>query len=287
MNTFYFNKHEFLQILKIVTSNPYKAKELYEKYLDKYPEDYGTYSYYISTLITLNEIDKASEVLKYMNKLLFKNCSYLSKTERIEKFQKIYYYTKLKLLMYQNKYQEAYDLCMNFFPYIDLDIQKIIFYLECKLGINKKLVRKDLNYAIRQILEYDEEDFFYHIRKHLADFNQNLDEPNKFVFTPSFNIEKIIKEFKKYIPSDKRLLDGFFEDSYIFKYDECGRVNNKLVNYFKVVCYHDTTNCITMCPSIEGEYLPYVDLNYLKEKEAIKVKKISQVDKFYKRYQKR
>ena len=67
--------------------------------------------------------------------------------------------------------------------------------------------------------------------------------------------------------------------------NECGRVDNKLANYFKVVCLHDTKDFITMCPVLEGENLPYIDINYLKEeKETSKVKRISQTEKFYQRY---
>ena len=179
------------------------------------------------------------------------------------------------------------DLCIKYFQFTDFDIEKVLFYLECKLGINEKLNRNNLNYAKRQILEYNEDDFLYHIRKHLADFNKDLDEPNKFIFAVDFDIEKIYQEAKKYIPSDKKLLSGLYEEHYYFKCDECGRVNNKITDYFKIIGYYDTSNFITMCPTIKVDNIPCVDLNYLKDNTQSNVKKISQVDKFYKRYQKR
>ena len=61
----------------------------------------------------------------------------------------------------------------------------------------------------------------------------------------------------------------------------------KLVNYFKVVTFHDSTNFITMYPSTECENLPCVDLNYMqKDKKLPEVKIKSPMDKFKERLEK-
>ena len=87
------------------------------------------------------------------------------------------------------------------------------------------------------------------------------------------------------MPSDKRLFAGTYDDTYIFKYDNCGRDNNKSVDFFRVVCFHDTNEIITLCPASECECLPYVDLNYLiRDNEIPKVKRLSQTEKFKQRY---
>ena len=88
------------------------------------------------------------------------------------------------------------------------------------------------------------------------------------------------------IPNENKLSWGFIEDTYIFKYDGCGRDNDRLVDYFKVVTFKNSKDIITMCPSCDCEEFSHVDLNYLNDKEEQKVKKISQIDKFYKRYYK-
>ena len=49
----YFNEWEFQQALSFSKNNPLEAKLKYEKYLNKYPKDYSTYLYYVSTLMGL------------------------------------------------------------------------------------------------------------------------------------------------------------------------------------------------------------------------------------------
>ena len=39
-----------------------------------------------------------------------------------------------------------------------------------------------------------------------------------------------------------------------------------------------------MCPCENADNFPYVDLNYLRKEDNVKVKKISQIEKFRKRY---
>ena len=103
------------------------------------------------------------------------------------------------------------------------------------------------------------------------------------MFVSKFPINKVLEEIKKYIPSDKRIYNGFYQDTYIFKYDYCGKDDNKAADYFKVICFHNTSDFITMCPSTNCQYLPCIDLNYM-AKEKPKQKQLSQIEKFNKRY---
>ncbi len=81
------------------------------------------------------------------------------------------------------------------------------------------------------------------------------------------------------------MFPGYFDDVYYFKYDNCGRIKNHMTNYFTVVCYHNTTNFITMCPNVNCQKLPHVDLNYLKDNEnEIKDTRPSKIDKFNRRF---
>lgn len=120
-------------------------------------------------------------------------------------------------------------------------------------------------------------------------YNQNIEEPNPNLFTPNTDVLKITEEIKKYLLSDKRIYPDFIDDVYIFKYDNCGTVNQKSVNYFKVICFHNTKNIITMCPVNDNLNIPYIDLNYLnqeniQEQSNPKVKRLSQIEKFNQRY---
>ena len=159
-----------------------------------------------------------------------------------------------------------------------------MLYCKNKLGKiyeNNKFPDK---YLFNQIANYKEDEFLEHIKKHLADYNSELDEPNKNIFVPDFPINDVLKEVKKYIPSEKTLYTGFYENVYVFKYNECGRVNNRLVDYLKIVCFDGTSDMLTILPVEEGENLPYIDLNYMvEEKKVNEVQRISAVERFNRR----
>ena len=285
MKNIYFDRHEFLQILSLAETNPLLAKEKYEEYLERYPNDYCTYCFYCSLLITLQKFDEAEKEIIYLENMYKNDKKYVNEKNRRKQLECNILYTKIKLLCYRGKYQELYELYLN--NYQDLQqcsLDDIYFYCKKQLGKLDINDRREYSYLYRQIIEYHEDDFLDHVRKHLADINMDLDNPNKNVFVPEFDLNKVLKEIKKYIPSTNRLCLGFFENIYIFKLDNCGRENNKLVNYFKVVCFNNTSNIITMVPVSKCENLPFIDLNYLIEKEEFKVKRLSQTEKFYKKY---
>ena len=194
------------------------------------------------------------------------------------------------LFGYFEKYDELYKLYLDNKAYIDnskLNLQYINFYCRKKMGLSNN-GRKNMvsGYMYGQMEEYSEGKFLEHIKKHMADYNMGLDKPNDNIFAPDFPIEKIVSEAKKYIPSDKGLFPGFLEDDYVFKYDSCGRDRNRVVDYFKVICFHNTSDFITMCPVYGYERYPYIDLNYIKKDDDIKIKRRSQLDKFNSRYNK-
>ena len=204
--------------------------------------------------------------------------------------------------MYWKKYQELYTQYIepisgiNVVDNFDLDVllekQSIKniglmgIKLTCwkKLGKMRKMNRDKYKYLYKQIIEYNENDFLTHIEKHLMSYNDLDDRLNGSVFVSGFNVNEILAEIKKYIPSENGLCTGTLENIYVFKYDECGRVNNKLVDYFQVVALHDTCELITMYPIDYGEFLPYVDLNYMNKLDTPKVKRRSQIDKFNQRF---
>ena len=284
MNKNHFNVWEFKQALELGEIDPISARVLYEEYLKKYPEDYSAYPYYCSNLITLGEFELAEKVLSYVEKEYIKDNSF-NKRDRIEKFEYNLFFAKIKLLSYQEKYEELYKLCVkNISRVVDKSLNSVWFYSKKRTGrLNDE--KRDVNsYLFKQIVRYKESDFYKHIEKHLSVYNQNIDIPNNAIFEENFPLKDIVEEIKKYIPSDKRLFLGFYDDVYYFKYDQCGRSDKRMVNYFKVVCLHNSQDFITMYPVSGNDNLPYIDLNYMKKEEPAKVKRISQIDRFNQRY---
>lgn len=281
MSKNHFNIWEFKQALELGEIDPISARVLYEEYLKKYPEDYSAYPYYCSNLITLGELELAEKVLEYVGKEYKKDNSFNKK----EKIEYNMFFSKIKLLSYQGKYEELYRLCVNNITRVaDKSLNSVWFYSKKRTGrLNNE--KRDVNsYLFSQIVRYEENDFYKHIEKHLSSYNENLEKPNSMIFEEKFPLKEVVEEIKKYIPSDKKLLLGFYDDIYYFKYDECGRVNNKLVNYFKVVCLHNSQDFITMYPVNGNDNLPHIDLNYIKKEEPPKVKRLSEIDKFNQRY---
>ena len=246
MNKNHFNVWEFKKVLEVAEKDPISARFLYEEYFKKYPKDYSGYPYYCSNLIILGELELAERILKYVEKEYKKDYSFNQK-ERIQKFESNMFFSKIKLLSYQGKYEELYRLCVeNINRVANKSLDSVWFYSKKRTGrLNDK--KRDVNsYLYSQIVRYEEDDFYKHIEKHLSSYNEGLETPNAMIFEENFPLKDVVEEVKKHIPSDKRLFLGFYDDIYYFKYDECGRVDKKITNYFKVVCLHNSQDFITM-----------------------------------------
>lgn len=285
MDDQYFNVWEFKRALEMTEVDPFVAKKMYEDYLQKYPNDYSAHAFYCSVLIILGQLDEAEKLLNILEQKYNEDENFM-KSLKFKSFYQNFIFTKLKFLSYSGKYEDLYKCCLDNIDEVRLrGMNSVIFYAKKKMGQLDFDKREANSYLFRQIVDYKEEDFFDHIKKHLADYNDSVEDPNSAVFEPNFPITTIVEEIKKYIPSDKKLLWGLYDDIYVFKYNECGRVNTKLTNYFKVVCLHDSAEFITIFPVLGCEGLPCVDLNYLiKTEEKVKVKRLSQIDKFNQKY---
>lgn len=284
MNDRYYDTWEFRQALSYIESNPIEAKAKLEAYLKKYPKDYSMCSYYAGVLITLGKFKKADHVLTYLEVAQKRDFQFSSQRDKLKSLRKNIVFDRLRLLAYLEKYEEMYSYYLRYGKQLeDIDVNDSIFFCKNKLGKLDPNKRDMNSYLYRQIVSYEESDFLEHVKKHLPDYNCDVDEPNKNIFSVDFPINEAIEEVKKYIPSEKRLYMGFIVNSYTFKYDCCGRADNKLVDYFKVVCFHNTNHIITMCPVLDSQNYHYVDLNYMNKKQNER-KKESQIDKFNKRF---
>lgn len=288
----YFHEQEFQYAIKLLEHDPYGAKERFETYLEKYPDDYYARAYYVILLMRICLFDDAlseyKTILRDTRNNNFYNCNSIKK---LKGFKYNMLLCELKILGYKEEYQKILDLLYRYkndSVLEDIDYRFISYYCRSKLGLlPKKVAEQNADaYRFNQSVNYSEDSFRNHIKKHEADYNMDTETPNEAIFSPDFPTDKIIAEIKKYIPSDKKMFPGFFDDEYYFKFDNCGRFNNKLTNYFVVVCYHNTKEFITMCPTNEYYYsIPVVDLNYLKENDNNKQDtRLSQIEKFNRRF---
>lgn len=281
----YYDDWEYKRAMSTASNDPYSGVIQLKEYLEKYPLDYTTYPYYISALITIGQFDTAKENIEYVQAIIdsdvYKNDE---KRDRILKYSILY--SKFKLLCCEKKYQEAYNLYLANSEILDtFEVSRIVYFIKKELNlleVNPE-ERACLPYFYRQTLAYEESDFLHHAKKHCSDtLYCNDDDESEFV--SGFPIEEVVSEIKKYIPSDKKLYHGFVDNTYLFKYDNCGISNRKMVNFIKVITFNDTNNIITMYPYLKGERFPYVDLNYMEIKDKPRVKKLSQIDKFNKKF---
>jgi len=290
MENKHFDKWEFQKALDLMESDPIEANFRFEEYLKKYKKDYSMWSYYATNLITLGQFDKAEQICEWLKGVRYSDEGFAKQADKVEVLKKNIVYNTLRLLAYREKYDEFYIYYLkNKKRLKDMDFNTVDFYFKKKVGGAKDAKKENINsYLFRQIVEYDKEEFLKHVERHQADYNKDLDDPNSSIFAVDFPLQEVLQEIEKYIPSEKTLYTGFFEDSYVFKYEGCGRANNKIVDYFKVVCFHNTKNIITMCPASKSENLPFIDLTYLiKREETPKRKQLSQIEKFNKRFNRR
>lgn len=288
MRTIFYNAHEFEKALGVVDNDPNIALTRFEKYLEKFPRDYDGRTFYISLLIKLKNLGKAEVELLKLEKEMAQDFKFQQHIEKNDKTFSSLIFCKVKLLFYQNKYQQCYDLMnSNLTSILKYNIHFEPTALLCKKRIgllDSTSISDSDGYLYRQILDYSEERFLDHIKKHLTT-NEQIEEEKPSVFKEDFPFDKVFNEIKKNTPSNLRIYNGLIEDLYIYKYDFCGTNDNKQTDYFKVIALHDTSDFITMCPSTEGKNWDCLDLNYLREEKPPE-KKISQVTKFNQRYKK-
>ena len=289
MKNIYYDVHEFEQALGISGVSPKLSLVRLEKYVQKYPKDYDAKTMYISLLIQLRQMDKAEETLVKLENDIETDVKYQKYKEKKIKTYCNLMFCKVKLLYYQNKYQECYDLMIDNLPVLlehGMHFEPTALVCQKKLGtLNRKINPETDGYLFSQIIDYSDDRFLEHIKKHSITDDLSDSEKTTSIFKEDFPVEKVFKEIKKNVPSNLKIYNGLIEDLYIYRYDFCGKCNNKNTDYFKVIAIHDTSDFITMCPCVESKYWDYLDLNYLRE-EKPKQKKISQIDKFNQRYNK-
>lgn len=281
----FYNVIKFKKAISFIKKDPWTAKMLLENYIDEYPLDYNGMAYYIFVLITLNKIDEA---INYMSNLEdeSKRSLQFKLTGKSEILKRYLLLNKIKILAVQERYLELYNLINNSMSLLEDINHSLRLMCEYKLGlINKEgLDISSLSYVEKQIVDYEEEALINHVKRHLSDDNQDIQIPSSSIFSVDFKLEKVMKEVKKYIPSDKKIISTPISDFYIFKYNDCGRDNGTITDFFKVVCFHNSDKIITLFPISGVDNIESVDLNYLVETKH--TGGISQIEKFNRRLRK-
>lgn len=279
MNCENYDNFYLYKIIKTLNDDPYYSINKLEEYINNFPNDYFGYSYYLKLLIDVGRLDDADLLIKK-----------IEDSTLLEKIDIHFLFAKLRVLVFKGKYEQAHELYTEHKEeLLRKDPRTIVFeviYARVKnLPLNTVDGPNSNFYFYNQFVNYSEKSFLNHIKKHLSSCTDEFDVMNAAMFTPEFPYKKVIEEIKRTIPNDKHLLYSFFNDLYVFKYDFCGRSNNKTTDYFKVIASHDTNNLITMYPYLYGECVPYTDFNYLNNNRS-KVRRLSQIDKFNQKYNK-
>ena len=234
---------------------------------------------------------EARDILEYGFQLSKNDNHFKSNKEKVKNLEKYYYLYKMKIIFYQENYQEVLNIYNTHFNIVNEIISPTdAFIIYCKKKVGEEIPKREdtKSYLFKQIIEYKESDFYEHIKKHLADDATNMENASFSIFVPNFPIHEVLKEIKKYIPSNQCIYPGDLENAYIFKYDECGREKYRMTNYFKVYSFHNSKDLITLTPIYLQENntygIPYIDLNYLKKNNKVLVKRKSQIEKFKEKY---
>lgn len=270
----YYNETMFKHIVKLVKENKFeKAEAEYQAYLVEYPNDCCSYIYYAELLIKIGRFEQAQEILDKV--LVNPNLRQITLEDT--------YLLKVKMLSSLQNYEEAYKVLVDNWDVFDSrnwTIKGIDLFLRGKLGL---LTEEDMHhnsYLLSQIVDYSEELCLEHITKHQSYAGND----NPCIFNEDIPVTDLYYKLRKMLPLEDKIYHSITDNLYIFKYDNCGRVDGKLVDYMKVITLQGSNDIITMLPCKNNERIVHKDLTPVIVDKSSKVKRISQIDKFNQRY---
>ena len=274
----YKKRYDTLQFKKILEEISDKDYVYFENdilnYMKTYPNDPSSLLIYILYLIINNRIKEALEMINKLETL-----------ELNEEDMRVLFYHKLRILIIEGKYQEAYDMIKNDSKYFytssfnNLDLE-IMLFLKQKLGISVNERLDGETYVQRQLIEYDKSDYLRYV-SYKKDFASKL----HVYFNCDFPLEKIQERIEAELPTPYPIHERITTVSYIFKYDKCGTIDGVETDYFLVSTIEGTNNILTMYPYDNVRKRPFVNINDFRyDIVNTKTKTLTQVDKFKKRY---
>jgi len=269
-----YKKTKYLKIKKLYFDNKFKnlIKEA-EKYLEFYPEDVKIRFMYAKALRHEKKYEEAIENLK-LN---------LEKEPNDEHSIMALFFLHYYLYMYKEAYEMVPQLFEIDFSRKSISILKLI--IEKNLGYCSYLreTEKD-NYLKNQIVNFNRELAYEHILDHTIDdeFNEN----EKGIFN-DVDIKYLMSSIEKNIPNAERINSQEVMDIYYFGISNIGYSGSELCNYVKAVVVPNTTNIISLYPTVDIKESTFQSLmcDYDKLfKRNNKVKTMSRIDKFNKKY---
>lgn len=141
-------------------------------------------------------------------------------------------------------------------------------------------IKNSYGYLQNQIISYSEDMALTHILRHKS---LETDRETCSQFSYNFPLEKFYHNIKNLIPNKNKINSRYIVNIYIFKYDRVGIVEHEVVDYIRVATLANSNQILSMYPCKNEEKFSYIDLNY-ELVDDNKVKKISQIEKFHKRY---
>lgn len=268
----YYNDKDFLLISTLTKKRKFEqALAECEKYLIKYPYDVSAYSKCADLLMKFGNLEEAAEIINY--------ASIISKTPEISK--KEIKYNKFKLYCYLGKYEECFEMLKNDFSMLEdrkINTTEIFIFLKKKLGLLMCDNYKGSGYKIEQIANYSELSAIECIKKY---HEHNTDRQS--YFNENFPIEQVYYQIRNMLPLEEKRYEKIIENSYFFKYIDNGKVCDSPTDYIKVHTILGTNDILTMFPFRYNNRIDCPDITP-KIEENVKVKRISQIEKFNQRY---
>ena len=277
----YYDDKWFKYILGLLDSKRFEQALIeFADYIESFPYDVCARTSYASLLTDFKRLEEAETIIN--ETIITKKTKAINKRELLK--------VKIKLLCYQHKYDECYNLFVDNGDIFKLDFDDYyssLVFLKKKLSlpISDEVCSK--SYTVAQIVSYSEERAIEHIKKHV----DNFDSKEGSCFNSDFPVEEVYHKLRQILPIETDLYSysGIGRVVYIFKYEGNGRYFRKVTDYIRVVCVQDTNEIITMYPYENSQNLQFIDIDFgIKrvEEEKPRTKRLSQIDKFNQRYNK-
>lgn len=271
-----YNVDEFKNILTLVEENCIKqAFYAYQEYFKRYPNDISAKSYYVDLLIRVGQFEEARKMIK----------KYIHRDNLSEIVYQNFELRKIRLLSATGQYQECYDLLLRdsgIFQERSWVTQGILLELKKKLGILESSDYQQNHYFLSQIVNYSEDRCLQNLNKYRYHDVNNI---HSTYFMDDFPLERVYYALRDKLPLEKKIYLDLTTDLYIFQYANNGKINGRMVDYLAVITLLDSNDIIRIRPyenkgrlGCENMYLP------MEPNQSSKVKKMSQIDKFNRRY---
>ena len=244
-------------------------------FLDEFGYDCEVMTNYGKMLRKNNQVSEAIQVLNdLINYQEENNIKHSYVAARRELF---------KVYFINDYYEEAYKLFNSLDWSVDDPLYSQLEYIEkilkIKVGTYEGNPLEEPPF-ITKLLYYDEDFSKEHIREHLW-----KKDKEKHTLFNDIDIDTLIFNVKKVLPESKKIQKFALNDIYLFSFSKIGRDNHNLL---KVITTKGTYDIVSMYPAdeITKEYInDNLYLEYLEEKN-LKIKRLSQIEKFNKRYSK-